>query len=160
MTPTYSVPKGHEDQVLDVLARTEALGATLGVLGGGPGGREAPQEDEPCEGFDEGVGPEADEGYRLGHQPGSPGDGSLNAVPAHSELGELLGPLDKALPLGVLLRLGAELYRLGAHVPTPAVSVLPTTAVSSEVPASVREYMTVFPSLLERTRPRERRAPR
>ena len=34
MTPTYSGPKGHEDQVLDVLARTEAeLSSGRGVGG-------------------------------------------------------------------------------------------------------------------------------
>src|SRR5215211_9551557 len=84
----------------------------------------------------------------------------LYAVPAHPEPGELLGPSDQPLPLGSLLRPSAKLYRLGAHALTSADFFSPTTEESSEVPAPVRAYMTILPSLRERTRPRERSARR
>src|SRR5215216_4793480 len=80
-------------------------------------------------------------------------------MPAHPEPGELLRPSHQALALCGVLRPTAKLYRLGAHALTPAV-VSPSTAERSEAPSSVREYMTILPSLRERTRSRERSAPR
>jgi hypothetical protein len=50
-----------------------------------------------------------------------------------------------------------------AHASIPALAPakgILSTAERSETPTSVREYMTILPSLRERTRPRERSAPR